>query len=74
MGVVETGTGVALQDALRTGRVRPITTKDLQQALREVGPTVDDWLATARNYGTYANEAGFYDEVLAYLKTRKRRR
>jgi hypothetical protein len=35
---------------------------------------VDDWMATARNYGTYANETGFYDEVMAYLKQRKRRR
>jgi AAA+ superfamily predicted ATPase len=74
MGVVETATEAALQDAMRTGQVRPITTADLVQAVRRVRPTVDDWLATARNYGTYANETGFYDEVMAYLKGRKRRR
>jgi transitional endoplasmic reticulum ATPase len=74
MGIVETATEAALQDALRTGQVRPITTADLIQALQKVRPTVDDWMATARNYGTYANETGFYDEVMAYLKQRKRRR
>lgn len=74
MGIVETATDAALQDALRTGEVRPITTADMVQALRQVRPTVEDWMATARNYGTYANETGFYDEVMAYLKQRKRRR
>ncbi len=74
MGIVETATEAALQDALRTGEVRPITTADLLQALQKVRPTVDDWLATARNYGTYANETGFYDEVMAYLRQRKRQR
>jgi SpoVK/Ycf46/Vps4 family AAA+-type ATPase len=74
MGLVEVATEAALQDALRSGEVRPITTKDLVRAQRQVRPTVDDWLATARNYGTYANETGFYDEVMAYLKGRKRRR
>jgi SpoVK/Ycf46/Vps4 family AAA+-type ATPase len=74
MGIVETATEAALQDALRTDRVRPITTADLVQALQKVRPTVDDWLATARNFGTYANQTGFYDEVMAYLKGRKRRR
>jgi transitional endoplasmic reticulum ATPase len=74
MGLVEAATEAALQDALRSGEVRPITTADLLAALKKLRPTVDDWMATARNYGTYANETGFYDEVMAYLKGRKRRR
>lgn len=73
MGVVEAATEAALQDALRSGRVRPITTNDLVRAQNRVRPTVADWLATARNYGTYANETGFYDEVMAYLRGRRRR-
>ena len=74
MGVVEVATEAALQDALRTGEVRPITTADLMSASHRVRPTVGDWLATARNYGTYANETGFYDQVMAYLKESKRGR
>ncbi|MEJ2209007.1 MAG: AAA family ATPase [Anaerolineae bacterium] len=74
MGLVEAATDVALQDALRTGEVRPITTADLLAALRRLRPTVDDWLSTARNYGTYANETGFYDEVMTYLKGHRRGR
>ena len=74
MGLVEAATEAALKDALRTGEVRPITTADLLAALDRLRPTVDDWLATARNYGTYANETGFYDEVMTYLKGHKRGR
>jgi SpoVK/Ycf46/Vps4 family AAA+-type ATPase len=74
MGIVEAATEAALQDALRSGQVRPVTTADLVRALRAVRPSVDDWMATARNYGTYANETGFYDEVMAYLRRRQRRR
>lgn len=70
----ETVTEAVVQTAMRTGQVRPIGTSDLVQAARRVRPTVDDWLATARNYGTYANETGFYDEVMVYLMGRKRRR
>jgi SpoVK/Ycf46/Vps4 family AAA+-type ATPase len=73
MGIVERATEAALQDALRSGQVRPITTADLVKSLRVVRPSVDDWMSTARNYGTYANETGFYDEVMAYLKRRQRR-
>jgi transitional endoplasmic reticulum ATPase len=72
MGIVEAATEAALQDALRSGQVRPITTTDLVRAQARMRPTVDDWLATARNYGTYANQTGFYDEVMAYLKGRRR--
>ncbi|MBN1659030.1 MAG: AAA family ATPase [Anaerolineae bacterium] len=74
MGIVEAATDTALQDALRSGDVRPIASADLLDAARQMRPTVDDWMATARNYGTYANETGFYDEVMRYIKGHKHRR
>jgi SpoVK/Ycf46/Vps4 family AAA+-type ATPase len=73
MAVVETATEAALQDALRTGNVRPLTNNDLFKALDATRPTVIEWLETAKNYGTYANESGFYDEVMAYIKTYRRK-
>ncbi|MFZ6028776.1 MAG: AAA family ATPase [Chloroflexota bacterium] len=74
MSIVESATEAALQDALRTGEIRPLTNADLRKALAAARPTVVEWLETARNYGNYANESGFYDDVMDYLKNDKRRR
>lgn len=74
MAVVETATEFALQDALRTGKNRPVTNADLIKAFDRSRPTVIEWLETAKNFGTYANESGFYDEVMSYIKGYKRRK
>ena len=39
----------------------------LKAALAERKPTTLEWLTTARNYARYSNEAGQYDDVLAFL-------
>lgn len=73
MSIVETATDAALQDALRTGQVRPLTNADLLKARAATRPTVVEWLETAKNYGNYANESGFYDDVMNYIKNYKSR-
>lgn len=73
MGLVEQATEAALQDALRTNQVRPLTTNDLARAQQNQRPSMEEWFATARNYGLYANESGLYDDVMNYLKLRKKR-
>ncbi len=73
MGLVEQATEAALQDALRTNQVRPLTTNDLVRAQQNQRPSMEEWFATARNYGLYANEGGLYDDVMNYLKSRKKR-
>lgn len=60
----------ALQQALRSGSVTPITQSDLVASLDRVKPTTSEWLEAARRYVTYANQAGQYDEVAAYLRGR----
>jgi transitional endoplasmic reticulum ATPase len=74
MGIVATAVDTALQESMQTGKIRPLTTEALLQARRETHLSMDDWLATARDYALYANQAGLYDEVLAYLKKRARPR
>lgn len=44
---------------------------DLQHALGEVRPSIGPWLETARNVAQFANDAGTYDELLAYLRKRR---
>jgi transitional endoplasmic reticulum ATPase len=66
--LVETAVGHAIESSIDQGREVPVTDSDLRNALAEVRPTTLEWLTTARNYARYANEAGQYDEVLAFLK------
>ena len=62
---------LALADSVRSGKVRPIGMPDFLAALGEVGPSTGAWLQTARNVAQFANASGEYDELLAYLKSRK---
>lgn len=56
-----------LADALKTGTVKPLTTKDLLRGAKQVGPSTREWFATAKNHALYANEGGTYDPVLRHL-------
>lgn len=66
--LVETATDEAIEETLEKEEEVPISNAHIRQALKEVKPTTIDWLTSARNYARYANEAGHYDEVLAFLK------
>jgi SpoVK/Ycf46/Vps4 family AAA+-type ATPase len=65
--VVETAADAAIAASLAANTEVPIERSHLDAALAIVKPTTTEWLSTARNYARYANEAGQYDEVLAFL-------
>ncbi|WP_037576526.1 ATP-binding protein [Phaeacidiphilus oryzae] len=67
----ETAAERALLDSAASGTVRKIGQDDLVAAAREIRPSIDTWLSAARNVALYANEDGTYDELAAYLKSRK---
>jgi SpoVK/Ycf46/Vps4 family AAA+-type ATPase len=67
----EQATESALSDSIRTGAVRNITQQDLERAAAAIRPSIGGWLETAKNYATYADESGDYDELLAYLRRRR---
>ena len=69
--VCETVAEFAMRDSIATGEIRMISQQDMLSAVREVRPSTDAWLATARNVAMFANESGEYDELAAYLKKRK---
>jgi SpoVK/Ycf46/Vps4 family AAA+-type ATPase len=66
--VVDSACEAALAESLRSGVVRPLTSADLSAAARRVRPTTTEWFTSAKNFATYANETGQYDEVLDYLR------
>jgi SpoVK/Ycf46/Vps4 family AAA+-type ATPase len=65
--LVETAVEEAIEASLEAGEEVPIVAKHLLRALQSTRPTTLEWLTTARNSARYANEAGQYDEVLAFL-------
>ncbi|SEL69338.1 ATP-binding protein [Streptacidiphilus jiangxiensis] len=64
----ESAAEAALLDSAASGEVRMIGTGDLTAALKQVKPSIEPWLAAARNVALFANEGGIYDDLLAYLK------
>lgn len=57
-----------LRDAMKHGVPKPLVTKDLLTAAGQVKPSTKEWFSTARNYATFANQGGQYDEILKYLR------
>jgi transitional endoplasmic reticulum ATPase len=69
--VVDLAVEGKLTQAMKSGVIEPITSKDLLEAAKRHKPTVRDWFDTARNYALYANQSGLYDDILAHLKLSK---
>ncbi|MDC1141800.1 AAA family ATPase [Planctomycetota bacterium] len=59
-----------LEESLAKGALQPVTTKELQKAIKRHKPTTKEWFSTARNYALYSNQGGHYDDILEYLKTK----
>ncbi|MEM6321935.1 MAG: AAA family ATPase [Bacteroidota bacterium] len=66
--VIDIAIEAKLEEAMRKGVPQPIITADLVNAAKKHRPTTKEWFQTAKNYALFANEAGLYDDILAYLK------
>lgn len=65
--VFDLATEEVLNQAMKTGKVIPLTTKDLIKAAARHKPTTKAWFESAKNYAMYSNQGGFYDDVLKHL-------
>lgn len=61
----------SLGEAMKSGKVVPVTQKQLVKAVKGVKPSARKWFESARNYALYANQSGLYDEILEYLGINK---
>lgn len=61
----------ALHDSIRSGKPRAIDMEDVKRAMKQIKPTTRAWFESAKNYAIFANEGGEYDELAAYLRSRK---
>ncbi|QJW94773.1 AAA family ATPase [Frigoriglobus tundricola] len=66
--VVDLAVEAKLREAIASGVPKPLTTKDLLAAAALVKPSTKEWFSTARNYATFANQGGQYDDILKYLR------
>lgn len=62
---------IAMEDSLSSGIARKVRQEDFRRALKEVRPSVRPWFDTAKNYALFSNEGGVYDDLLAYLRSRR---
>jgi SpoVK/Ycf46/Vps4 family AAA+-type ATPase len=69
--LVDGAAEAALQEALRSGQIQPLSTALLLRALHDRKASTIEWLSTAKNYALYSNEGGLYDDVAAYLRRRR---
>ncbi|CAB4947336.1 unannotated protein [freshwater metagenome] len=70
--LVDDATERAMERAVRSGRVDPVTRADLRAATKQARPSTTAWLDVAKSYATFADEGGEYDDLLAYMKQHRR--
>lgn len=61
----------SLAEAMKSGKIVPVTQKQLVKKTKQVKPSTRKWFESAKNYALYANQSGFYDEILEYLGIQK---
>ena len=69
--VFDQGAEEALGQAMKEGRIVPMTTKALLKVAKSITPSTKPWFESAKNYAMYANQSGFYDDVLRFLGIKK---
>jgi SpoVK/Ycf46/Vps4 family AAA+-type ATPase len=69
--ICQTAAQAALLDSSRSGQIRMIGMRDLEQAAKEVRPSIGPWLQSAVNVAQFANQDGSFDELAAYLRSQR---
>ncbi|MFT4088734.1 MAG: ATP-binding protein [Gordonia sp. (in: high G+C Gram-positive bacteria)] len=69
-----TATQYAMQASVQTGRVQPVTGREVDAALRQVRSSTGGWFETAESVLQFANGDGSFDDLAAYMRRRPRRR
>jgi transitional endoplasmic reticulum ATPase len=66
--LVECASEKAIAEEMRTGRPALLTQQLLTDAAKETRASTAEWLETARNYASYANRAGLYDDLVEFFE------
>jgi transitional endoplasmic reticulum ATPase len=66
--LVECASEKAIAEEMRTGRPALLTQQLLTDTAKETRASTAEWLETARNYASYANRAGLYDDLVEFFE------
>jgi transitional endoplasmic reticulum ATPase len=66
--LVERAAEAPLMEAIRGGEMRPLNRNDFALALKKSKPSTREWFSVAKNYATFANTGGLYDDLVEYLE------
>lgn len=66
--VVERASEKAIYEEMRTGHAGKLTQRLMTDAIKEMRPSTNEWLETARSYASYANRSGLYDDLVAFFE------
>ena len=64
--IIEQAIELKLSAILRSGSPSGLTMTDLRSCISRARNSTREWFASAKNYATYANQDGRYDDVLRY--------
>jgi SpoVK/Ycf46/Vps4 family AAA+-type ATPase len=66
--VCNTASEMALAGAISSNQIQPVTMSQMREALSGTKPSVRAWFESGRNYALFANAAGNWDDLAAYMK------
>ncbi|MGH7991639.1 MAG: ATP-binding protein, partial [Limisphaerales bacterium] len=67
---VERSAEKAIYQEMQTGRSTKLTQLLLLETIKEMRPSTNEWLETARSYASYANRSGLYDDLVEFFEKR----
>ncbi|EHN11330.1 Cell division protein FtsH [Patulibacter medicamentivorans] len=66
--LVDGATERAMERAVDSGIVDPISRGDLRAAAKDTRPSTRPWFEVAKSYATFAGEGGEFDDLLEYVR------
>lgn len=69
--LIDTASEIVLEKAMKKGTVIPLTNADIVSAMKKTKPSIKAWFESAKNYALFANQGGFYDDLLPYVGIKK---
>lgn len=70
--LVETAVDYAIDTSLSPDNYSLLTDEHFAEAFTEVRASTGEWLAEAKNFSSYANQSGIYDDLKDFLKKHAR--
>jgi transitional endoplasmic reticulum ATPase len=65
---VERASEKAIYQEMRSGHATKLTQSLLLETIKEMRPSTNEWLETARSYASYANRSGLYDDLVEFFE------